>query len=88
MKNFNIMGVREKPIYRGELPKEGSLDSLQIYWGAWGKRVGDVFEGGVDTPMHTMKKLGTRVQTSLVFYERFLVFFKTFLELYKIFLEF
>ena len=40
MKNFNIIGVQwkiqylggshEKQIYRGELPKNGGLDSLQI----------------------------------------------------------
>ena len=30
----------------GELPKEGGLDSLQIYEGAWQKRGGDFLEGG------------------------------------------
>ena len=39
MKNFNmgvrgkirfLGGIHEKPIYRGELPKKGGLDSLQI----------------------------------------------------------
>ena len=40
MKNFNIMEVHwkirflgrvpEKPIYKGELPKKGGLDSFQI----------------------------------------------------------
>ena len=40
--------VHEKPIYwgGGELSKNGDLDSLQIYEGAWQKRRGDVFEGG------------------------------------------
>ena len=27
--------VYEKPIYRGDLPKKGGLDSLQIYSAAW-----------------------------------------------------
>ena len=67
MKNFNIFGVHwkirllgglEKPIYRGECLKRGSLDSLLIQGGLgkkeWG---GGVVLGGVDTPMHTMIKL-------------------------------
>ena len=53
MKNFDIMGadwkiqflgnVHQKPIYRGELPKKGSLDRE----GGLGEKEGDVFEGGV-----------------------------------------
>ena len=56
MKNFNIFGVHwkirllgglEKPIYRGECLKRGSLDSLLIQGGLgkkeWG---GGGFEGG------------------------------------------
>ena len=52
MKNFDIMGadwkiqflgnVHQKPIYRGELPKKGSLDRE----GRLGEKEGDVFEGG------------------------------------------
>ena len=52
MKNFDIMGadwkiqflgnVHQKPIYRGELPKKGSLDRE----GGLGEKEGDVFEGG------------------------------------------
>ena len=41
----------------GGLPKKGGggLDSLSIYKGGLGKKEEDgVFEGGVDTPMHTM----------------------------------
>ena len=48
MKNFDIMGadwkiqflgnVHQKPIYKGELPKKGSLDREG---GAWRKRGGD-----------------------------------------------
>ena len=53
--HWKIMGVHEKPIYRGELPKKGGLNSLQIQGrgGAWLKR-GECFWGGGDTPMHTM----------------------------------
>ena len=48
MKNFNIMGLHHflregggviKTIYRGELPKKGSLDNLQGAWQKRGRRV-------------------------------------------------
>ena len=38
------------------MPKKEGLDSLQIYKGTWPKTRG-VFEGGVDTAMHTMANL-------------------------------
>ena len=38
---------------KGELPKEGGLDSLQIYEGAWQKR-GVIFWRGVEIPKHVM----------------------------------
>ena len=41
------MGSRKTNI-EGGLPKKGGLDSLQIWRG------GGIFEGGVDTPMHTI----------------------------------
>ena len=64
MKNFNIFGVHwkirllgglEKPIYRGECLKRGSLDSLLIQ-GGLGKKEGGVVLRGVDTPMPTIPK--------------------------------
>ena len=60
MKIFNILGVHrkmqlflggyEKPIYRGRLPKNEGLNSLQILFGAWQKRAGFVFEGRLIPP--------------------------------------
>ena len=38
-------GVLEKPIYRGELPKRGGLDSLQIEGGLGKKEAAGVFDG-------------------------------------------
>ena len=37
---FLRVGIHEKPIYRGELPRKVGLDRLQIYVGACQKRVG------------------------------------------------
>ena len=62
MKNFNILGVSlenltfkqgfTKNQYRGgRLPKKGGLGCLLIYRGLRG---GGVFEGRVETPMHTV----------------------------------
>ena len=51
------MGTYKKPIQRGGLPKKGGLDSLPIYGAAWQERGGGVFDGGIDTPMHTMARL-------------------------------
>ena len=40
------MGVHEKPIYRGELPKKGGLGQLANLRGAWQKRGDGIFEDG------------------------------------------
>ena len=42
-----FLGGYEKPIYRGRLPKNEGLNSLQILVGAWQKRAGVVFEGSL-----------------------------------------
>ena len=65
MKIFNILGVHrkmqlflggyEKPIYRGGLPKNEGLNSLQILVGAWQKRAGGVFEGSWYPNAHYVK---------------------------------
>ena len=36
------------------MPKKGQLGQFVDLGGAWQERGGDVFEGGVDTPMHTI----------------------------------
>ena len=78
MKNFDIMGadwkiqflgnVHQKPIYRGELPKKGSLDRE----GGLGEKEGDVFEGGGDTPMHTMNTIARTPFTHFISHRSFL----------------
>ena len=52
------MGVANKPIYRGELPKKGALGQFADLKGVGlpKKRRGGVFEWGVDTPMQTMPR--------------------------------
>ena len=55
LKNFNIMGVHEKPIYSGELPKkDGGLREFADLEGGLPKKRGVMFLRGVDTQMHTM----------------------------------
>ena len=54
---YSAEGVREKPIYRGELPKkEGFRTVCRFKERVWQKEVGGggVFEWGVDIPMNTM----------------------------------
>ena len=48
LKNFNIMGVHEKPIYSGELPKKdgGLREFADLEGGITKKEGGDVFERG------------------------------------------
>ena len=69
MKNFNIFGVHRNIHFFGEvgfeasrktnmyggLPKMGGgLGQFADLRGTWQKRRGGVFEGGADTPIHTM----------------------------------
>ena len=67
MKNFNIVGVHwkiqilegvyEKPIYRGNCLKRGFGQFADLRGGGGlPERGGGVFEGGGDTPMHTMER--------------------------------
>ena len=77
MKNFNILGVHwtirllggggelTKNQYRVGIAWKEGLGQFANLGGAWQERVGGVFEGGVDTPMHTMRrklKPGTRAK--------------------------
>ena len=49
------MGVHEKPIYSGELPKkDGGLREFADLEGGLTKKEGVMFLRGVDTQMHTM----------------------------------
>ena len=63
MKNFNILGVHWTIRLLGG---GGELTKNQYRVGiAWKGGLGGVFEGGVDTPMHTMRhklKPGTRAK--------------------------
>ena len=54
MKNFNILGVHEKPI-EGGLPKKGAW-AVCRFNGWLGKKEGE----GIDTPMHIMVKKTNR----------------------------
>ena len=46
LKNWIFRGVHEKPIYRGELPEKGGMDSLQR--GVLAKKEGGgIFEEGL-----------------------------------------
>ena len=51
-------GSRKTNIW-GELPEKGGLDSLEILRGHGEKDRGEVFEVGVDTPMHTIESPST-----------------------------
>ena len=55
VKNVNICGAHWKIWFlEGGLPKKGGLGQFADLGGAWQERGGGGFEGGVDTPMHTM----------------------------------
>ena len=47
-------GVHKKTDIEGRLPKKGAWTVCRFKEAAWQERGGVVFEGGVDTPMHTM----------------------------------
>ena len=65
MKNFNIIGVHwkirffggvhKKTIYGGENCLKRGPWTIYRFKGDLAKRGGDVFDEGVDTPMHTMQ---------------------------------
>ena len=47
-------GYHKKSMFRGELSKKRGFDIWQIQGGVGKKEGGSVFEGGIDTLMHTM----------------------------------
>ena len=77
MQNFNMLDVHWKNLtfrgggftrnqYRGGMPKKRELRQLANLRGAWQEGRNCIFDGGVDTLMHTMKDLASSLQFHII----------------------